>query len=122
MPVLRYREHYISVIHIPDKSGDGSCIASVEIRHRLDDHPTVRLRARSTRALLSEANEQGFAIGKRWVDDHLTRKSGSSDRVTTEANNSLFPVRARLGDWLASLVARLARLVSSRFAGAEKRS
>lgn len=121
MPILRYREYYISVFHVPDKSGDASCIASVEIRHKLDDQPTVRLRARLTRAMLSEANEQGFAMGKRWVDDQLSMKSGSSGRIATEAHAKLFPMRVRPGDWLASLIARLARLVSSRFAGAERR-
>jgi hypothetical protein len=122
MPILRYRDYYISVLHVPDKSGDASCIACVEVRHKLDGHPTVRFQSRSTTAILSETNEQGFAMGKRWIDDHLSRKPGYSGLIATEAPAPLFPMRFRLGARLASLIERLSRLVSSRFAGAERRS
>ena len=36
MPSLRYGDYYISVFHTPDKSGNSSCIAFVEIRHQRD--------------------------------------------------------------------------------------
>ena len=112
MPSLRYRDYYISVLHIPDKSGDSSCIACVEIRHKLHDSPAAKGMLSGALLVAHDVDKHGFTMGKQWVDDRIAKKSVSSDRIETEAGDKLLPVRAGFKDWLALLIARIARLVS----------
>ena len=64
MPALYYRNHYISVFQIPDKSGNSSCIACVEIRHKLEGSPSARLMLNGPFSTAHEASEHGFVMGK----------------------------------------------------------
>ena len=123
MPGLYYRNHYISVFQIPDKSGNSSCIACVEIRHNLEGSPSARLMLNGPFSIAHEASEHGFVMGKRWVDDRLAVNENSAPprRITPKACADSRFVNARCKSWLASLPARFAYRVSRRFAGADRR-
>jgi hypothetical protein len=68
MPKVCYRDHYISVVHLPDKSGRSSCIACVEIRYKHDRAPSARLMLEESFSTADDASAHGFATGKQWVD------------------------------------------------------
>src|SRR5581483_3667390 len=72
MSNLRYRNYYISVFHVPDKSGNSSsCIFCFEICYKFDYELVVRLRFGVVFGGVWEVTEYGLAVGKRWVDDRL---------------------------------------------------
>ena len=64
MPNLRYRNYYISIFHLPDKSGDSSCIGCVEIRHKLNDSPAARVMLSDGFHTVHEPSDHGFEMGK----------------------------------------------------------
>ncbi len=103
MPNLRYRNYYISVFHMPDKSGNSSCIACVEIRHKVDDSPAARVMLSGGFHTAQEASEHGFELGKQWVDDRLSNrgKSAPTGQIATETGGDPAPLRARFKGWIA---------------------
>ena len=68
MPSLRYRNAYISIFHIPDKSGNSSCIAYVEIRHKLEGSPSARLVLNGPFSDAHQAREHAFAMEKERIE------------------------------------------------------
>lgn len=123
MPRLRYRNYYISVFHVPDKSGNSSCIPCLEIRHKLDHGPAARLTLSDAFGSAPEATEHGFAVGRRWVDDRLANPSGaeplrgsaSEESGDSPAPDAVFKTRP------TSLPARLFFLLFPRLARAGRR-
>jgi hypothetical protein len=99
MPSLRYKDHYISVVELPDKSGKSSLILCVEIRHERDRVPPARLMLEQSASMVKDARAHGFATGKQWID----RQSADKSSVSALAGE-LPPVHLRLKSWLASLV------------------
>lgn len=97
MPSLRYRDHYISVFHLPDKSGKSSCIPCVEIRHKHDRALSARLMLNESFSTAHDASEHGFATGKQWVDQQSAHK-----RPVSALSEVLEPIRFRLKSWFAS--------------------
>jgi hypothetical protein len=69
MAVLLYNEHYISVFLTPDKSGDLSYIAVVEIRNKRDNDPAARLMMGEAFATTEDASVRGFEMGRKWIDE-----------------------------------------------------
>jgi hypothetical protein len=69
MAILRYNDHYISVFLTPDKSGNSSCLAFVEIRHKQDRSPITRLVLEEAFANATEARVYGLKMGKKWIDE-----------------------------------------------------
>jgi hypothetical protein len=99
VPNLRYKDYYISVFHLPDKSGKSSCIPCVEIRQERDQAPSARLMIDDSFGTTDDASLHGFAMGKQWVDVQSARKSRPSGPPGESE-----PLRFRLKSWLASLV------------------
>ena len=99
MPSLRYRNAYISIFHIPDKSGNSSCIAYVEIRHKLEGSPSARLVLNGPFSDAHPAREHAFAMEKERIDDWLASKgkSAPSGQIATEAGGDLPAVSTGLG-------------------------
>lgn len=86
MAVLRYLNHYISVLLTPDKSGNFSYIPIVEVRHNRDNNPMARLVSTEAFANFTEARAYGFTVGKNWVDEqNVKRKSVAT--IEKEAQN-----------------------------------
>ena len=78
MPGVRYKNHYISVVHLPDKSLESACTCLRQEREQVS----------STRLILGEgfkteqdATERGFAVGKQWVDQRRGLKEAHSKTV-----------------------------------------
>lgn len=103
MSTLRYKDYYISILHLPDKSGRSSSIACVEVRHELDSVPTVRwmLDAASNNA---GTHAQRAAVAKQWID----RQSAHKDVAVAERGVASAPLRF----WLKACFTSLARRLS----------
>jgi hypothetical protein len=99
VPSLRYKNHYISVLHLPDKSGKSSCTLCVEIRSNRDHILSTRLTLNQSFSTSQDATAEGVATGKRWVDQQAAQ-SGSAAVTAGEPQR----VRSRLRSWLASLL------------------
>ena len=93
MPSLRYKDHYISILHLPDKSGRSSCTLCVEIRSNRDHVLSTRLTLNQAFNTVQDATAEGVATGKRWVDQQAAHSGFGS--VT---------VRTRLRSWFVSLL------------------
>jgi hypothetical protein len=105
MPNLRYKDHYISVFHMPDKVGGFSCTPCVEIRHKLDSSPTTRLVFEESFSTGHAATEHGFAHAKQWIDVNAAQKHpGVPVGVAPQTAGESQPVRVGFRAWLASLV------------------
>ena len=105
MPNLRYNEYYISVFHLPDKSGNSSCIPFVEIRHKRDRGLEARLMLNEAFSTAYDANAHGFAMGKQWVDEQVAKRNPlTSAGVVTKAPAESQFLRFRLKAWFASLL------------------
>jgi hypothetical protein len=85
MPRVRHKNHYISVIHLPDKSGKSACICCVEIRHEREQVFSTRLLLDQGFDTEQDATEYGFAAGKQWVDQRSERKKSHSEAVESSA-------------------------------------
>ena len=79
MPSLRHKNHYISVVHLPDKSGKSACICCVEIRHEWEQVLSTRLMLDQGFDTEDNATEHGLAAGKRWVDERSGLKGSHSN-------------------------------------------
>jgi hypothetical protein len=75
MAVLRYHDHYISVVLTPDKSGNSSCIPVVEIRHKRDNAPVTRLVISEAFTSTRVAKARAFETGKKWVDERYPKST-----------------------------------------------
>lgn len=103
MSDLRYKDFYISVFHMPDRVGSFSCSPCVEIRHKRDSSPTIRLTFKESFSEGQAASEHGFARAKEWIDVNTPRKhTGAGAAPQTAGESRLLRVRFRA--WLASLV------------------
>lgn len=101
MPQVRHKKHYISVLHLPDKSGESSCICCVEIRHEREQVLSTRLMLNQRFATEQDATERGFAVGKQWVD----QRSGDNVSHSEPAEGAAF-LRLCMRLSAASLFAR----------------
>jgi hypothetical protein len=99
VPSLRYKNHYISVLHLPDKSGKSSCTVCVEIRPKRDHVLSTRLTINQSFSTAQDATAEGLATGKRWIDQHAAQRDSAS--VTAGEPQR---VRSRFRSWLASLL------------------
>ena len=88
MAVLRYRDHYISVLLTPDKSGTLSYIPIVEIRPKRDNNPAARLILTAAFATFTDARAQGLNAGKKWVDERNPKRVEAKDKSEKKAQNS----------------------------------
>lgn len=93
MPKVRHRNHYISVIHLPDKSGKSTCVCCVEIRHEREQVLSTRLMLDRSFDTEQDATEHGFAAGKQWVDQRSGARNPESERAE---NSSFLRLRMRL--------------------------
>ena len=75
MAVLLYKDHYISVLLTPDKSGDSSCIAVVEMSNKRDNNPAARVVIGEAFATTEDASVRGFELGKKWIDERQPKSS-----------------------------------------------
>jgi hypothetical protein len=114
VPTLRYNDYYISVFHIPDKSGNSSCIPCVEMRHKRDQSPSARLTINEAFSSAQDASAHGFAMGKQWVDERVAQRiSAQSGGIATKTTGASQPLR--LGkSWLPSSLWRFVCLFSRR--------
>jgi hypothetical protein len=89
MAVLSYRDHYISVLLTPDKSGTFSYIPIVEIRPKRDNNPAARLILTEAFATFTEARAQGLDAGKKWVDERNPKRKSveAKDESEKKAQN-----------------------------------
>ena len=78
MPTVRHKNHYIYVIHLPDRSGNSCCICCVEIRHERQQVLSTRLMPDQSFATEQDATEHGFAVGKQWVDERWGLRESQS--------------------------------------------
>ena len=102
MPSVRYKGHYISVVHLPDRSGKASCIPSVDIRYNRDRMLSARLMPEESFGSAEDATEYGFAVGKQWVDRQLEPKGSALE--PSPGISAFLGLRLRL--WTASLFSR----------------
>jgi hypothetical protein len=104
MPSERYSDYYISVFHTPDQSGNASCVPFVEIRHKRDRGPEVRLMLNEAFSSEREASTRGFAAGKQWVDERLAKRNPmTSTGIAKKAPVGSQRIRFRLKSWFVSL-------------------
>ncbi len=104
MAVLRYSGYYISVFLTPDKSGHSSCIPFVEIRHKGDPGPLVRLMLKEAFETAVDANAHGLKMGKNWVDEEIAKnKLMLLGRAMTKVTSKLKPDSFSFKTWLTSL-------------------
>jgi hypothetical protein len=105
MSNLRYKAYYISVFHMPDKVGGFSSSPCVEIRHKLDSSPTIRLTSAESFSTGHAATEHGFALAKKWIDLNAAQKHPDAPAgAALETAGESQPVRVGFRAWLASLV------------------
>jgi hypothetical protein len=76
MAVLLYNNHYISVFLTPDKAGDLSYVAVVEIRNKRDNDPAARLIMGEAFATTEDASVRGFEMGRKWIDERQPKSRG----------------------------------------------
>jgi hypothetical protein len=86
MPGVRYKNHYISVVHLPDKSLESACTCYVEIRQEREQVLSTRLILGEGFKTEQDATERGFAVGKQWVD----QRRGLKEAYSETAERSFF--------------------------------